>query len=112
MDFVHTLFSILEAVPRSINHKLFYDNFYTTIRLQVELYQIGIYAVGIVRQNRLPGLVMKKGKDLPRERRGAMHDGAAEVDGVQICPVKWYDNNAVNCLSTLHVCHPVNFVQR
>jgi hypothetical protein len=40
---------LCEKVPRSINHKLFCDNFHTTIRLQVELHKLGIYAVGTVR---------------------------------------------------------------
>ncbi|CAF3853099.1 unnamed protein product [Rotaria sp. Silwood1] len=103
---------LCETVPRSINHKLFCDNFYTTIRLQVELHKLGIYAVGTVRPNRLPGLIMKNEKDLSLEGRGAMDHRVAEVDGVQICAVKWYDNKVVNCLSTLHACHPVDFVQR
>ncbi|CAF1258417.1 unnamed protein product [Rotaria sordida] len=103
---------LCETVPRSINHKLFCDNFYTTIRLQVELHKLDIYAVGTVRPNRLPGLIMKNEKDLSREGRGAMDHRVAEVDGVQICAVKLYDNNIVNCLSTLHACHPVDFVQR
>ena len=103
---------LCETIPRSINHKLFCDNFYTTIKLQVELYKLGIYAVGTVRSNRLPGLVMKSEKDLSREGRGAMDHRITEVDGVQICAVKWFDNSVISCLSTLCACHPVDFVQR
>lgn len=35
-----------ESVPRLINHKPFYDTFYTTIKFQVELYKLGIYVIG------------------------------------------------------------------
>lgn len=104
--------ALCETVPRSINHKLFSDNFYTTIQLQVELHKLGIYAVGTVRENRLPGLVMKSKDDLTKEGRGAMDHRVAEIDGVHVCAVKWYDNNVVNCLSTLHGCHPIDLVQR
>ncbi|CAF1588696.1 unnamed protein product [Didymodactylos carnosus] len=104
--------ALCETVPRSINHKLYCDNFYTTIQLQVELHKLGIYAVGTVRANRLPGLVMKNDNDLSSEGRGAMDHRVTEVDGVQICAIKWYDNNIVNCLSTLHGCHPIDLVQR
>ena len=103
---------LCETIPRSINHKLFCDNFYTTIKLQVELYKLGIYAVGTVQPNRLPGLVMKNEKDLSREWRGAMYHRITEVDGFQICAVKWFDNNVVSCLSTLYTCHPIDLIQR
>jgi hypothetical protein len=55
---------------------------------------------------------MKNDKELSREGRGAMDHRVAEVDGVQICAVKSYDNNVFHCLSTLYGCHPVDFVQR
>ncbi|CAF4438753.1 unnamed protein product [Rotaria sp. Silwood2] len=86
---------------------------YTHIALDLlELYKLGFNAVGTVRPNRLPGLIMKNEKDFSLEERGAIDHCVAEVDGVQICAMKWYDNNIVNCLSTLHACHPVDFVQR
>jgi len=94
------------------NHKLYCDNFYTTIALQVELYKLGIFTVGTVRSNRLAGLIMKTDKELSSEVRGSMDYRVAEVDGVQICATRWYDNNVVNCLSTLHACQPIDLVQR
>ena len=42
---------LCETVPRGMNYKLYCDNFYTTIALQVELYKLGIFAVGTVRSN-------------------------------------------------------------
>jgi hypothetical protein len=104
--------ALCETVPHGINHKLYCDNYYTTIGLQVELYKLGIYTVGTVRSNRLAGLVMKNDKELSSEGRGSMDHRVAEVDGVQICATRWYDNNVVNCLSTLHACHPIDVVQR
>ena len=106
------ILKLCETVPRSINHKLYCDNYYTTIRLQVELYKLGIYAVGTIRQNRLSGLVMKNEKELSQEGRGAMDHRVTDVDGVQLCITRWLDNKVVNCLSTLHGCEPISLIQR
>ena len=103
---------LCETVPRSSNHKLFCDNYYTTVQLQVELKKLGIFCVGTIRSNRLPGLSMKDVDDLSREGRGAMDHRVAEVDGVQLCATRWFDNNVVNCLSTLHGCESVDSVRR
>ncbi|CAF4676307.1 unnamed protein product, partial [Rotaria magnacalcarata] len=101
-----------ETVPRFINHKLYFDNYFTTIRLQVELKKLGIFSVGTVRPNRLLDLTMKTAKDLSSNGRGAMDHRVTEVEGVELCVTRWYDNNVVNCLSTLHGCQPIDSVQR
>ncbi|CAM4740376.1 unnamed protein product [Rotaria magnacalcarata] len=103
---------LCETVPRSIMHKRFFDNYFTTIKLQVELKKLGIYSVGTVRANHLPGLIIKDEKDLSKEGRGSMDHRVAEVDGVQLCAVRWYDNKAVNCLFTLYGCQPTDLVER
>ena len=104
--------SLCETVPRSIGHQLFCDNFYTTIQLQVELMKLGIFCVGTIRPNRLQSLSMRDGEDLSREGRGSMDYRVAEVDGVQLCATRWFDNNAMNCLSTIHGCEPIDSVRR
>ncbi|CAF4434747.1 unnamed protein product [Rotaria magnacalcarata] len=103
---------LCETVPRFINHKLYFDNYFTTIRLQVELKKLGIFSVGTVRPNRLLDLTMKTAKDLSSNGRGAMDHRVTEVEGVELCVTRWYDNNVVNCLSTLHGCQPIDSVQR
>ncbi|CAF1500613.1 unnamed protein product [Didymodactylos carnosus] len=55
---------------------------------------------------------MKNEKDLSKEGRGSMDHRVAEVDGVELCAVRWYDNKAVNCLSTLYGCQPADSVER
>ncbi|CAF3757542.1 unnamed protein product [Rotaria socialis] len=103
---------LCETVPRFINHKLYFDNYFTTIRLQVELKKLGIFSVGTVRPNRLLYLTMKTAKDLSSNGREAMDHRVTEVEGVELCVTRWYDNNVVNYLSTLHGCQPIDSVQR
>ena len=103
---------LCETVPRSLNHKLYCDNYYTTIRLFVELFKLGVSATGAIRSNRLQGLMMKNEKELTKEGRGSMDHRVAEVNGVELCVTRWFDNSTVNVLSTLHGCDPINPVQR
>ena len=103
---------LCQTVPFMINHKVYFDNYFTTIRLQVELMKLGIFAVGTVRRNRLPDLAMKDDKCLSKEGRGSMDHRVADVDGVELCVTRWYDNNTVNCLSTLYGCESIDFVKR
>lgn len=104
--------TLCETVPRMINHKIYTDNYFTTIRLQVELKKLGIFSVGTVRSNRLPGITMKGTKQLSREGRGSTDHRLTQVDGVELCATRWYDNNAVDCLSTLHACESMDKVER
>jgi hypothetical protein len=106
------IITLCETVPRSNDHQLFCDNFFTTIQLQVELMKLGIFCVGTIRSNRLAGLSMRDANDLSREGRGSMDHRVTEVNGVQMCATRWFDNNVVNCLSTLHDCELVDSVRR
>ena len=103
---------LCETVPPMMNYKLYYDNYFTTIRLQVELMKLGIFSVGTVRANRLPDLTMKDDKRLSSEGRGSMDHRITEIDGIELCATRWYDNNSVNCLSTLYGGESVDLVKR
>ncbi len=106
------MFLVSETIPRMMNHKLYFDNYFTTIRLLVELKKLGTFSVGTVRSNRLPDLAMKDDKTLKKEGRGSMDYRIAEVDDVELCATRWYDNNIVNCISTLHGCESTDLVKR
>lgn len=93
---------LCETVPRMMNHKIYTDNYFTTIRLQVELMKLGIFSVGTVRTNRLPDVALKEAKQLSRDGRGSSDHGVVKVDDVKLCATRWYDNSIVTCLSTLH----------
>ncbi|CAF1505066.1 unnamed protein product [Rotaria sordida] len=103
---------LCETVSSFTNHKVYFDNYFATIHLQVELRKLGIFAVGTVRPNRLIDLNIKSEKDLSKEGRGTMDHRVTDVEGVQLCVTRWYDNNVINCLSTLHGCEPIESAQR
>lgn len=76
---------LCEIVPPMMNYKLYCDNYFTTIPLQVELKNLGVFSIGTVRSNRLPDLVMKDKKTLKREARGFLDHFITHADGVELC---------------------------
>lgn len=83
-----------------VGHKLYFDNYFTSIDLLVYLEHQSIQSVGTVRVNRLQGFSAKSDKDLKKIGRGSMAEYTTDVDGVTITFVQWYDNKVVNLLST------------
>lgn len=45
---------LLRNVPMKLNHKLYFDNYYTSIQLIAEVNKQGIFSLGTVRKNRVP----------------------------------------------------------
>ena len=76
---------LCETVLPIMNYKLYCDNYFTTIRLQIELKELGIFFIGTVRSNWLPDLMVKDEKTLKREGRGSMDHSITHVDGVELC---------------------------
>ncbi|XP_067933202.1 piggyBac transposable element-derived protein 3-like [Watersipora subatra] len=91
------------------NHKVYFDNLFTTLELLTELKKKKIYAVGTLRKNRLCGadevLICDKGM---RTRGSATY--ATNKDNITI--VKWNDNNFVYTASTFVGMQPTSVVQR
>lgn len=70
---------LARGIPRHINHKLFYDNYYTSIPLLVCLHSLGILAVGTVRSNHVINTPLSNEKTM-------------------ILVVQWYVGHGCSCL--------------
>ncbi|KRZ65537.1 PiggyBac transposable element-derived protein 1 [Trichinella papuae] len=46
---------LCETLPKNSNYKLFFDNYYTFLELQLRLKRMGILSCGTIRSNRLRG---------------------------------------------------------
>jgi hypothetical protein len=42
------------CIPKNVNHKVYFDNYYTSVPLEIYLYKQGIFSLGTIRKNRLP----------------------------------------------------------
>ena len=103
---------LCETVSCYANYNVYFDNYLTTIRLQIELKKLGIFTAGAVRPNKLVDSNIKSAKDLSKEGRGVMDHSITEVEGMELFATRWYDNNIVTCLSTLHSCELIDSTER
>lgn len=95
---------------KGYNHKLYFDNLFTTIPVLVKLSNWDIYAVGTIRINRLQGANEKL---LPlaklKEKRGS---SSCATSGDNVTITRWYDNGPVHVASTFAGIEPVGEAKR
>ncbi|XP_064597896.1 piggyBac transposable element-derived protein 3-like [Liolophura sinensis] len=97
-----------ESVPKDMNYKLCFDNYFTGIPLLWELKLKGILSLGTIKANRLMGCALKNEKQLGH--RGAS-DTKVSAEG-DICVVRWLDNGVVTLESTMAGDQPRDQVRR
>ncbi|GFS27380.1 PiggyBac transposable element-derived protein 4 [Elysia marginata] len=78
--------------------KVFADNLFTSLPLVQKLRERGMYYPGTVRMNRLKGYSLSSEAELKQQERGSS-DYKVEVNS-GIVAVRWYDNRAVDLLSS------------
>ncbi|CAK1599853.1 unnamed protein product [Parnassius mnemosyne] len=94
-------------------HILYFDRYFTSVKLANELLKRGIGCTGTIMKNRIPAaarLVLKDDKELQRRGRGSVQTIVS--DDNQIAITKWYDNKPVILLSTVEAKEPVDVCQR
>ncbi|KAJ8353397.1 hypothetical protein SKAU_G00209640 [Synaphobranchus kaupii] len=97
---------LASAIPTNILHKLFFDNWFCSVDLQVLLEKEKIHSVGTVRQNRLAGCTFMddgahEGKRTGNTPREDDHSQWCEPMGHQV-----FDNRPVTLLSTFVAATP------
>lgn len=97
---------LTQSVPKHKKHKIFFDNWYNSPKLQVHLTRIGLLPLGTVRLNRVPNVQMPAEKELKKEGRGYMIEKTTMIDGIQVGMVTWFDK-PVNMLSTYVGSEPI-----
>ena len=55
---------LCETVPRIASYNAYFDNYFTTIHLQIELKKLSIFTAGGIKPSRLVDLNIKSAKDL------------------------------------------------
>lgn len=101
---------LASTLPFGVNHKLFADNYFSSIPIVQELQARGIQYLGTVRGNRLKGCAMKDEKTLKSEGRGCSDHRVEEQ--TNCVAVRWYDNRVVNLLSSYVGTEPTTVAKR
>lgn len=99
-------------IPSKCHFKLYFDNYYTTLPLLVELEKRDIHSLGTFRRNRFPGVKLSSEKDLNKNSRGFSEECVTTIDGVEIRAVTWKDNKVVSLASTFVGKYPEKLVKR
>jgi len=103
---------LTKVLQRHMNHKVYYDNWFSSVNVLVELEKMGIQSLGTVRPNRLPGCSFINDKEMKRQGRGTVEEKVSSVEGVEIIALKWYDNKPVHLVSSFAGAYPTSTVQR
>ncbi|XP_042610676.1 piggyBac transposable element-derived protein 3-like, partial [Cyprinus carpio] len=101
---------LVSEVPKGLNYKCFFDNWFTSPELIVELKKMGILTVATINRNCLRGCTLKSDKELSKAGRGAYEVKYEKTSGMSI--VKWYDNKAVLLASSFIGPEPVERCRR
>ena len=88
-----TVMQLVKNIPRNENFKVFFDNYFTSIVLLLELKALGMYSLGVVKSNRMAGTISKPKSSMQKEGRGSM--GSRVTKSGEVVVVRWYDNSSV-----------------
>lgn len=108
----NTVVRLARTIPPHVNHKLFFDNFFTTVPLLVYLYKKGIPAIGTVRIVRIKNHNLISPKMFAKSDRGTVQERVAKIDGADLYLVQWNDNRIVSTISTFVGQYPAEPVTR
>ena len=104
--------TLLQNVPRFKWHKLYFDNWYTSVDLVKHLHNQGIPCVGTFRTNRLPNCKMTPDAAMKKKGRKTIELWISDYDDVELRATKWFDNRGVSLLCTYESVSPITHISR
>ncbi|GBP23588.1 PiggyBac transposable element-derived protein 1 [Eumeta japonica] len=99
-------------IPRHQNYQLYFDNYFTSLRLLEYLVKEGIYSLGTIRRNRIPDCNLLPEKVILKKPRGYSEEFVADVNDTDISNVVCKDNKIVTLVSTFAGTQPETDVRR
>lgn len=90
------------SLPRHVGHKVYFDNYFSSVNLLQYLKKEGIWAVGTIRADRLKGAekVLQDKKRLEEKGGRGSSDWCIDAN-TNITIVRWFDNGMVQLISTI-----------
>jgi hypothetical protein len=101
---------LASRIPEQKGHKLFCDNYFTSLLLLQELLEKGVFVAGTIRTNRLEKCPLKLENQLKKSGRGS--NDSFVTDDEKVVVVRWYDNKCVNMASNFVGIEPEDEVRR
>ena len=85
--------AIKQDTPQNKNYKLFFDNWFCSLALCLELIQMGFLTIATIRSDRIKSCPLPCEKDLMKRGRGAHVYRTDLNSGISV--LRWYDNKCV-----------------
>lgn len=101
-----------QTIPVDKTYLLFFDNWFTSVKLLVELHHRGISAMGTIRANRIPGCRLPSDSEMKKNGRGSHEERQATFQDVDVRVVKWYDSRGVTIVSMFGSAEPLGHCKR
>ncbi|KAK2709630.1 hypothetical protein QYM36_013336 [Artemia franciscana] len=101
---------LLGSLAPEVGHKIFFNNWFSSVDLVVHLKGIRYDCVGTIRQNRLSGCELMEEKELKRFRLEHVYWRVEKSK--EVCLVRWYDNKAVTLVSNCVAVEPKDTCRR
>ena len=95
----NVVYRLTRTLPRNVNHKVFFDNFFSSIALMNCLKKDAFWAVATIRKDRLKGAAdhLLSEKELKKKGRGSFDYVVEANSGVTV--LRWFDNGLVQMVS-------------
>lgn len=91
---------LAHMIPKHQNYQLYFDNYFTSLRLLEYLAKEGIHSLGTIRRNRIPDCKLLPKKVILKKLRGYSEEYVADFNGIDISNVAWKDNKIFTLAST------------
>ena len=106
----YAVLRLIETLPHHHGFKLFFDNWFCSLQLCLQLKSTGFQVTATVRADRLKGCPLPAEKELKKKGRGAHSYKTDANSGITV--TKWFDNKCIQLVSTN--CNPqsVSVVKR
>ena len=104
----HVVLEFAKLLPTATSHKLFFDNFFSSYTLMMQLREMSIRATGTAREGRFADAPFTNKKQFKRKPRGYYEykgNGSINI-------VRWNDNNVVTMITNFDHTFLVKHVQR
>lgn len=102
---------LLSVVQFPGEHKLFFDNFFTSHSLLCILGERGYFGTGTVRESRIAKCPLPASKEISKKRKKGYYFSAFDRKN-QIFVVRWFDNAVVTVASNCGFLVPLNQAKR
>ena len=106
----YAVLRLIEKLPKNQNFKLFFDNWFCSLQLCLQLKSLGFQVTATIRADRVKGCPLPTEKDIKKKGRGTHAYKTDANSGLTV--TKWFDNKCIQLASTY--CDPdsVSFVKR